>query len=154
MATTDRNSPLAPHMRPCAQCWCIWWMGNKPPSKRVYVLGVLRVCMALKILLCCGNNSLPEQRSNSRAIHTLNPPQNYIQLLWGLWPIHLMYQCGAQGLMWGARVPFLPSAAMVVVVVMPVVCCCSVAGARGSGTEFVKFSNGSNTNFEYSNLLN
>ena len=35
--------------------------------------------------------------------------------------IHLVCQHGVQGLMWGARGPFLPAAAMVVAVVTPVV---------------------------------
>jgi hypothetical protein len=79
--------------------------------------------MALKTLRCCGNSSSPEQRSALRAINTLNPPQNYIRKLGGLSPIHLMRWCEAQGLMWGARGPFPPAAAMVVAVVTPVVFC-------------------------------
>ncbi len=57
------------------------------------------------------------------AIHTLNSPQKYICKLGGLSPIDLKRRRGAQGLMWGARGPFLPAAAMVVAVVMPVVFC-------------------------------
>ncbi len=57
--------------------------------------------------------ALPQHWSVLRAIHTLNTPQNYIRLLRGLSPIHLMHQRGAQGLMWGARRLFLPAAAMV-----------------------------------------
>jgi hypothetical protein len=34
--------------------------------------GVLRICMALKTLQCCGNASLPEQRSASRVDWMLN----------------------------------------------------------------------------------
>ena len=79
--------------------------------------------MALKTLRCCGNASLPEQRSALRAIHTLNPPPKYIRKLGGLLPIHSMRWRGAQGLMWGARGPFLPAAAMVVAVVIPIVFC-------------------------------
>ncbi len=79
--------------------------------------------MALKTLRYCGNASLPEQKSALRAIHTLNPPPKYIRKLGGLSPIHSMHQRGAQGLMWGARGPFLPAAAMVVAVAMPVVFC-------------------------------
>ncbi len=40
-------------------------------------------------------------------------PQNYTRLLGGLLPIHLTHWRGAQGLMWGARGPFLLAAAMV-----------------------------------------
>jgi hypothetical protein len=79
--------------------------------------------MAFKTLQCCGDSSLPEQWSASRAIHTLNPPQKYIHKLRGLSSIHLKRWCVAQGLMWGAREPFLPAAAMVVEVVTPVVFC-------------------------------
>ncbi len=57
------------------------------------------------------------------AIHTLNLPPKCIRKLGGLSPIHLKHQHGAQGLMWGARGPFLPAATMVVEVVMPVVFC-------------------------------
>jgi hypothetical protein len=79
--------------------------------------------VALKTLLCCGDASLPEQRSTLRAIHTINPPPKYICKLGGLLSIHSKRQHGAQGLMWGTRGPFPPVAAMVVVVVMPVVFC-------------------------------
>ncbi len=54
----------------------------------------------------CGDASLPEQRSALRAIHTLNTPQNYTRLLGELSPIHSVRRYRAQGLMWGARVPF------------------------------------------------
>jgi hypothetical protein len=79
--------------------------------------------MALKTLQCCGNASLPKERSLFRAIHTLSPAPKYIRKLGGLSPIHLMRQRGAQGLMWGARGPFLPAAAIVVAVVIPIVFC-------------------------------
>jgi hypothetical protein len=79
--------------------------------------------MALKTLRCCGDASLPEQRSALRAIHTLNPPIKYIPKLGGLSPIHSRRRGDAQGLMWGAWGQFPPAAAMVVAVVMPVVFC-------------------------------
>ena len=60
-------------------------------------------------------------QSALRAIDTLNPPKEYIRKLGGLLPIHSKRRRGAQGLMWGARGPFLPAAAMVVAVVTPVV---------------------------------
>jgi hypothetical protein len=56
-------------------------------------------------------------------MHTLNPPPKYIRKLGGLLPIHSMHWCGAQGLIWGARGPFLLVAAMAVVVVTPIVFC-------------------------------
>ncbi len=98
-------------------------MGDNPPSKRIYFWGLLRVFMALKTLQCCGDSSLPEQRSTLRAINTLNPLKEHIRKLGGLSPIHSTRRRGAQGLMWGARGPFPLAAAMVVVVVTPVVFC-------------------------------
>jgi hypothetical protein len=91
--------------------------------------------MALKTLRCCVDSSLPEQRSTLRAINTLNPPKNYIPKLGGLLPIHSMRRHRAQGLMWGARVPFPPAAAMVVAVVTPVVCCAKATEKRNKNTK-------------------
>jgi hypothetical protein len=88
-------------------------MGDNPQSLRMYLGGGLRVCIALKGLLCSGNDALPQHRSILRAIHTLNSPQNYSRLLGGLPPIHSTQWVEAQGLMWGTRGPFLPAAAMV-----------------------------------------
>ncbi len=39
MAATSRNGPLAPHMRPCAPHLRVEWMGDNPPSLRMYSLG-------------------------------------------------------------------------------------------------------------------
>jgi hypothetical protein len=69
--------------------------------------------MALKALLCSGDDELPQYRSVLRAINTLNSPKNYTRLLRGLSPIHSTHWHGAQGLMWSTRGPFLPAAAMV-----------------------------------------
>jgi hypothetical protein len=113
MAATGRNGPLAPHMRPCAPHRRVEWMGNKPPSLRMYSLGGLRVLMALKALLCSGNDELPQHWSVLRAINTLNSPKKYICLLGGLSPIHSMCWREAQGLIWGTRGPFLPAVAIV-----------------------------------------
>ncbi len=77
------------------------------------ILGGLRVCMALKALLCSGNDELPQHWSVLRAIHTLNSPKIYIRLLWGLSPIHRSRRCGVQGLMRCTKGPFLPAAVMV-----------------------------------------
>ncbi len=62
--------------------------------------------MALKVLLCSGDDESPQHRSVLRAMNTLNSPKNYIRLLGGLSPINSMRQRGAQGLMWGTRGPF------------------------------------------------
>jgi hypothetical protein len=113
MAAAGGNGPLAPHMRPCAPRRRVEWMGNNPLSLRMYSLGRLRVFMDLKALLCSGDDESPQHRSVLRAINTLNCPQKYICLLGGLSPIHLMHWRRAQGLMWGARGPFPPAAAMV-----------------------------------------
>jgi hypothetical protein len=70
----------------------------------------LRVCMALKALLCSSDD---ESQRILRAIHTLNGPKNCSCLLGRLSPIHKMGPRGAQGLIWGAGGPFPPAAAMV-----------------------------------------
>ncbi len=71
-------------------------MNGQQPSKLAdYFGGELRVCMALKALLCSGDDALPQHWSVSRAIHTLISPQNYIRLLGRLSPIHLTYWIGA-----------------------------------------------------------
>jgi hypothetical protein len=69
--------------------------------------------MALKALLCSGDDESPQHRSVLRAINTLNSPKIFIRLLGGLLPINLTHWRGAQGLMWGTRGPFPPAAAMV-----------------------------------------
>ncbi len=78
-------------------------------------------------------------RSALRAINTLNPPKKYIRKLRGLLPIHLTRRCGAQGLMWGTRGPFLPAAAMVVTVVMPVVFCAKATEKQNKNTKISCF---------------
>ncbi len=107
-------APQRPTWRPCAPCRCIKWMGNNPPSLCMYFWGGgLRVCITLKVLLCSGDDALPQHWSVLRAIHTLNSPQNYICLLGGLLTNHSTHWIGAQGLMWGTRGPFPLVAAMV-----------------------------------------
>ncbi len=63
MAAAGGNDPLVPHMRPCAPRRRIEWMGDNPPSLRMYALGGLRVFMALKALLCSGDDESPQHRS-------------------------------------------------------------------------------------------
>ncbi len=84
MAIAGGNSPRAPHMTPSTPRGCHKWMGNNPPSKRMYFWGGVRVCMALKVLLCSSNDESPQHWSVLRAIHTLNSPKNYTRLLGGL----------------------------------------------------------------------
>jgi hypothetical protein len=62
--------------------------GQQPLKLADVILGGVRVCMALKVLLCSGNDALSQHRSVLRAIHTLNSPKNYIHLLGWLLPIH------------------------------------------------------------------
>ncbi len=50
-----------------------------------------------------------------------------------------MHRRRAQGLMWGARRPFLPAAAMVVVVVMPVVFCAKATETLKNAIKALKF---------------
>ncbi len=113
MAAVGRNGPLAPHMRPCALRQCFEWMDDNPTSLWMYFGGGLWVCMALKALLCSGNDASPQHWSFLRAIHTLNSPKNYIRLLGGLSPVHSMLWGAVLGLMWGTRGPFPLVAAMV-----------------------------------------
>ena len=91
--------------------------------------------MVPKTLRCCGDSSSPEQRSALRSINTLEPPKKYIRKLGGLSPIHLTRWGGAPGLMWDARGPFPPLAAMVVVVVTPVVFCAKATEKRNINTK-------------------
>ena len=94
--------------------------------------------MALKTLQCCGVSSLPEQRSALRAINTLNPPKEHIRKLGGLSPIHSTHRRRAQGLMWGARGPFSPAAAMVVAAVTSVVFCAKATEKRNKTLKFFR----------------
>ncbi len=113
MAAAGGNGPLAPHMRPCAPRQRVGWMGDNLLSLRMYSLGGLRVYMDLKALLCSSNDESPQHWHVLRAINTLNSPKKYIRLFGGLSPIHSMHRRGEQGLMWGARGPFPPAAAMI-----------------------------------------
>jgi hypothetical protein len=63
MAATGGNGPQAPHMRPCAPHRCLKWMGDNPPNLGMYFMGGLRVFMALKVLLCSGNDASPQHHS-------------------------------------------------------------------------------------------
>jgi hypothetical protein len=69
--------------------------------------------MPLKVLLCFGNDALPQHWSVLMAIHTLNSLKNYIRLLGGLLPIHSMRWRRVKGLRWGTRGPYPPALAMV-----------------------------------------
>ena len=47
--------------------------GQQPPKQADIILGVLRGCMALNVLLCFGNDASPWHWSVLRAVHPLNP---------------------------------------------------------------------------------
>ncbi len=87
--------------------------GRNSPSLRMYFLGGSRVFMDLKVLLFSGDDESPQHRSVLGTINALNSPKSYIRLLGGLSPIHSTFRRGAKGLVWGARGPFPPAAAMV-----------------------------------------
>ncbi len=69
--------------------------------------------MDLKALLCSSDDESPQHWSVLGTINTLNSPKRNIRLLGGLSGIHSMRRRGAKGLVWGARGPFPPAAAMV-----------------------------------------
>jgi hypothetical protein len=103
---------LVPHMRPGAPRRRVKWMDDNPPSMQMYFGGGSKVFMDLKALLCSGHDELPQHRSVLGTINALNSPKSYIPLLGGLLPIHSTCWRGAKDLVWGARGPFLPAAAM------------------------------------------
>jgi hypothetical protein len=113
MAAAGGNGPLAPHTRPGALHRRVEWMGNNPPSLRMYFLGGSRVFMDLKALLCSSDDESPQHQSVLGTINALNSPKSYIHLPGGLSPIHLTRQRGEKGLVWDARGAFPPAAAMV-----------------------------------------
>jgi hypothetical protein len=63
MAAAARNGPQAPHMRLCAPRQRLEWMGDNPLSLWMYFMGGLRVFIALKALLCSGNDASPQHWS-------------------------------------------------------------------------------------------
>ncbi len=75
MAAAGGNGPLAPHMRPGAPRWRVEWMGDNPPSLRLYFLGGSRVFMDLKALLCSSNDESLQHRSVLGTINALNSPK-------------------------------------------------------------------------------
>jgi hypothetical protein len=114
MAAAGRNGPLAPHMRPCElhAYTSNGWVTTHQACGCIFGRG-LRVCMAIKVLLCSKDEALPQHWSILRAIHTLNSPKNYTRLLKRFLLIHLTHWCRVQGLMLFTRGPFLPVVAMV-----------------------------------------
>ena len=65
------------HMRPQAPQWCIVQMGDNPPCKRAYCFGEWKGRMALKGLLCSGDDASQQHWSVLRAIHPFNLQKKY-----------------------------------------------------------------------------
>jgi hypothetical protein len=111
MPATGGNGPLVPHMRPCAWRRRDVWIGDNPPSKRIFFLGLLRVCMALKTLRCCNDSSSSERFEG----HTHpQPPPKIISTSSGgcklfIWSIgtERKASCGALGGHFHRRRPWL-----------------------------------------------
>ncbi len=68
--------PSAPH-EALRSMPTLWMDGRQPPSLQMYFFRGLRVCMALKGLLCSGDDAAPQHWSVLRAIHTLNGHKIY-----------------------------------------------------------------------------
>ena len=109
-----------PHMRYCAQRRHVEWMGDDPPSLRMYFFGGLRVFMALKALLCSGDDASPQNRSVLRAMHTPTAPKIISACSGGYRPsiqrvgAERKVSCGGLGVHFRRRRPW---SAMVVMVV-------------------------------------
>jgi hypothetical protein len=85
MAAASRNGPLVPHMMPSTPHQCHKWMGDNPPRKQMYFGGGwLRVCMALKALLCFGDDESPQHWSILRATSHPQQPQKLYSLARGV----------------------------------------------------------------------
>ncbi len=84
MAAAGKNRPLEAHRRPCVLRRRVGLIAEDPPRKRICFLFGLKGCMALKMLLCCGDASSPEQRSALKAIDTLTPPPKAYPLARGI----------------------------------------------------------------------
>ncbi len=97
--------------------------GENPPSKWIYFLGCWGCVWPSKhsdaVMAMCIARTKERFEDHTHPW----PPPKYIRKLRGLSPIYSKCRRGSQGLMWGARRPFPPAAAMVVVAVTPVVFC-------------------------------
>jgi hypothetical protein len=83
MAAASGNGPLVPYMRPCAPRRCVKWMGNNPPSLRMYSLGGLRVlwpskCSFVPAMINCHNIGVFEGHKHPQQ------PQKVYPLAWGV----------------------------------------------------------------------
>jgi hypothetical protein len=73
MAAAGGNAPLAPHMRYCAQRRRIEWMGDDPPSLRMYFFGGVEGVYGPQS--ASGDDASPQNRSVLRAMQTPTAPQ-------------------------------------------------------------------------------
>jgi hypothetical protein len=102
MANAGGNGPLTPQMRHQVPQRRFVRMDDNPPSKRYNFGGRVRGCMAIKVLLCSGNDALPQHQSVLRAIHPLTPPKIITACLGDLRPssdddgAERKASCGAQ----------------------------------------------------------
>jgi hypothetical protein len=74
MANAGRNGPLTAPNEASSPTTRRRTDGRQPPEQAVInlILGGVRGCMAIKALLCSGDDASPQHRSVSRAIHPLN----------------------------------------------------------------------------------
>ena len=108
------NEASSPAKRRCTD-------GQQSPERAVILLGGVRGCMAIKALICSGNDASPQHLSVLRAIHPLTPPKVITTCLEGLPPSSnddsagLNASCGTQGGHFRRRPPWLVMVEMVVV---------------------------------------
>ena len=71
------NGPLEPYKRPCVLRRCVELIGDNHPSKRICFLWGVVGFMALKMLLCYGDDESPQHRSILRATGHRPPQKAY-----------------------------------------------------------------------------
>ncbi len=95
--------------------------GRQPPEQACIFFGGVRGCMALKSLLCSGDDASPQHQSVLKAIHPLNLQKIICTCLEGLPPssndssMGRKASCGAQGGHFRRRQPWSVVVEMVVV---------------------------------------
>ena len=95
--------------------------GQQPTKRAVIILGRVRGCMAIKVLLCSGDDASPQHWSVLRAIHPLNLRKNIFTCSGGLPPSNddndtgCKTSCGAQGCHFRQRRPWMVVIEIVVV---------------------------------------
>jgi len=120
MTAAGGNGPLETNARHNLARRRVGSIGDNPPSKRICFLWGVVGFMALKTLLCSGDDAPPQHRSVLRAIHPITPHKKHIRLLGISSPIDPTRRIRTKGLLWGSRGTFLPMATMVMMVVVAV----------------------------------